>query len=50
MFGEENHANTFSEEFGGELMHPSQRGKGKNWSKWNKGTYKTKSKGSHDFS
>jgi hypothetical protein len=40
----------FAKEYGGELMHPSERGKGKNWSQWKKGTYKPKSKGPYDFS
>ena len=31
---------TFMREFGGERMHPSERGKGKNWAQWRKGTYK----------
>jgi hypothetical protein len=26
--------------FGGERMHPSERGKGKRWAQWKKGTYK----------
>jgi hypothetical protein len=49
-FGEEEHAIAFAKKYGGELMHPSERGKGKNWSQWKKGTYKTKPKGPYDFS
>jgi hypothetical protein len=41
-FAEEQHAETFMKEFGGERMHPSERGKGKRWSTWKKGTYKPK--------
>jgi hypothetical protein len=37
MFADEEHSKIFCEEFGGELMRPSERGKGKNWSQWNKG-------------
>jgi hypothetical protein len=40
MFAEEGHANTFCKEFGGDRMHPSEKGKGKNWSFWRKGTAK----------
>src|SRR5882724_2177546 len=29
-------------EYGGERMHPSERGKGKNWAQWKKGTYTPK--------
>jgi hypothetical protein len=49
MFASDEHARIFSKEFGGELMHPSERGKGKNWSQWKKGTYKPKSKSPYDF-
>ena len=31
-FADEQHAETFMKEFGGERMHPSERGKGKRWS------------------
>lgn len=41
-FAEEQHAETFMKEFGGERMHPSERGKGKPWSTWNMGTYTPK--------
>jgi hypothetical protein len=37
-------------EFGGERMHPSERGKGKRWSMWKKGTYKPKHRSPYDFS
>ena len=39
-FGREEDAETFIMTFGGERMHPSERGKGKNWAQWRKGTYK----------
>jgi hypothetical protein len=39
-FGREEDAETFMREFGAERMHPSERGKGKNWARWRKGTYK----------
>ena len=42
MFADEEHAKVFSDEFGGELMHPTERGKGQNWSQWKKGAYKPK--------
>ena len=38
-FADEQHAEIFMKEFGGERMHPSERGKGKRWSMWKKGTY-----------
>jgi hypothetical protein len=31
-------------------MHPSERGKGKNWAQWKKGTYKPKPPSPYDFS
>jgi hypothetical protein len=34
------HADLFMQEFGGEPMHPSERGRGKHWSQWKKGTYR----------
>jgi hypothetical protein len=40
MFAEEQHAEVFSKEFGGERMHPSEKGKGKRWGTWKKGTHK----------
>jgi hypothetical protein len=40
MFAEEQYAEVFSREFGGELMHPSEKGKGKRWGTWKKGAYK----------
>jgi hypothetical protein len=39
-FAEEEHAEVFGKEFGGERMHPSEKGKGKRWGTWKKGTYK----------
>lgn len=50
MFAVEEDAEVFRKEFGGETMHPSERGKGKNWSSWKKGTYKPKPKRPYDFS
>jgi len=50
MFADGEHAEVFSREFGGEPMHPSERGNGKNWSQWKKGTYKPKPKGPYDLS
>jgi hypothetical protein len=44
MFVHEEHAETFRAEFGGERMHPSEKGKGVRWSQWKKGSYKTKAK------
>ena len=41
-FAEEEHADRFMQEYGGERMHPSERGKGKNWAQWKKGTYTPK--------
>jgi hypothetical protein len=37
-FGKEEDAETFMKEFGGERMHPSDRGKGKNRAQWRKGS------------
>jgi hypothetical protein len=31
MFAQDEHAEIFSKHFAGERMHPSERGKGKNW-------------------
>jgi hypothetical protein len=36
MFAEEEHADVFREAFGGERMHPSERGKGARWAQWEK--------------
>jgi hypothetical protein len=49
-FAEEEHAARFIKEFGGERMHPSERGKGKRWATWKKGTYKAKPRNPYDFS
>jgi hypothetical protein len=43
MFAEKQHAEVFSMEFGGERMHPSEKGKGKRWGTWKKGTHKPSS-------
>ena len=40
MFATDEHAETFCKEFDGERMHPSEKGAGKHWSSWRKGTYK----------
>jgi hypothetical protein len=39
MFAEEEHAEIFRAEFGGERMHPSERGKGARWARWKKGPH-----------
>jgi hypothetical protein len=49
-FAKQQHANLFMKEFGGELMHPSESGKGKRWSQWKKGTYIPKPRNPYDFS
>jgi hypothetical protein len=49
-FAEPEHAERFMQEFGGEPMHPSERGKGKNWAQWKKGTYRPKPRNPYDFS
>jgi hypothetical protein len=36
MFAEEEHAGIFRAAFGGERMHPSERGKGTRWARWKK--------------
>jgi hypothetical protein len=41
-FAKPEHAKRFMQEFGGEPMHPSESGKGKNWAQWKKGTYRPK--------
>ncbi|MCU1233541.1 MAG: hypothetical protein JWP63_1508 [Candidatus Solibacter sp.] len=38
MFAEEADAEVFRKEFGGEAMHPSEKGHGKNWARWKKET------------
>jgi hypothetical protein len=40
-FGRQEDADRFMKEFGGERMHPSENGKGKNWAQWRKGTHKS---------
>ncbi len=50
MFAEEAHAETFCKVFSGERMHPSEKGTGKHWSTWKKGTHKAKPRHPHDFS
>ena len=39
-FGTLEDADHFMREFGGERMHPSERGKGKRWALWRKGSYR----------
>jgi hypothetical protein len=36
LFAEEKDADIFCKAFGGERMHPSERGKGARWSQWKK--------------
>jgi hypothetical protein len=49
-FAEQRHAERFMHAFGGEPMHPSERGKGKRWATWKKGTYMPKARNPYDFS
>ena len=49
-FAEQEHADLFMKEFGGERMHLSERGKGKRWATWKKGTYRPKPRNLYDFS
>ena len=49
-FAKQEHADRSMQEFGGEPMHPSERGKGKRWSQWKKETYKAKPRNPYDFS
>jgi len=39
-FGRPEDADRFMKEFGGERMHPSEKGNGKNWAQWRKGSDK----------
>jgi hypothetical protein len=50
MFAEEEHAEIFRAEFGGERMHPSEKGKGARWSQWKRGSYEPKARSPYDFS
>jgi hypothetical protein len=43
-FRREEDVHAFMRQFGGERMHPSERGKGKNWAQWRKGTYEPRGK------
>ena len=43
MFAEEADAEVFRKEFGGEPTHSSEKGHGKNWARWKKGTHNSKS-------
>jgi hypothetical protein len=38
MFADDEHADIFCTQFGGERMEPSEKGKGRHWSSWRKGT------------
>lgn len=49
-FAELGDAETFMKKFGGEPMHPSERGKGKHWMQWKRGSYKPKPRNPYDFS
>jgi hypothetical protein len=44
MFAQEEHAEIFRAQFGGERMHPSEKGRGTKWSQWNKGSSKPQAK------
>ena len=44
MFAEEEHAEIFRMRFGGERMHPSERGKGARWAQWKKSANEQKPK------
>jgi hypothetical protein len=50
MFADDAHAEIFREQFGGERLHPSERGRGARWARWTKGSHKPKAKGPYDFS
>jgi hypothetical protein len=50
MFAEEEHAEIFRAEFGGERMHPEEKGKGARWSQWKKGSYKPKARSPYECS
>jgi hypothetical protein len=41
MFAVEEDAEIFHEQFGGELMHPSEKGRGTHWSQWKKDSGKS---------
>jgi hypothetical protein len=47
-FAKEEQAELFLKEFGGERMHSSEKGRGRHWMRWRKGTYKPKGKETHD--
>jgi hypothetical protein len=49
-FGEQKHADTFREEFGGEPMHPKEKGRAKRWAEWKKGTNMAKPRNPYGFS
>jgi hypothetical protein len=42
LFAEEEHAEIFRKEFGGERMHPSEKGKRPRWAQWKKGSHRPK--------
>jgi hypothetical protein len=39
-FGRSEDADRFMKEFGGDRMHPSEKGKGMNWAQWRKGSHR----------
>jgi hypothetical protein len=39
MFADEEHAEIFRKEFGGERMHPSEKGRGTKWAQWKKDSH-----------
>src|ERR1700730_11218504 len=49
-FGHQEHEDTLKKECCGKRMHPSERGKGKRWATWKKGTYRPKPRNLYDFS
>ena len=49
-FGEQKHADRFMKEFGGEPMHPEEKGREKCWTRRKKGTCKPKPTDPYDIS
>ena len=49
-FAKKEHADMFMKAFDGEPFHPAEKGRGKHWMQWKKGSYKPKRKGPYDFS
>jgi hypothetical protein len=50
MFAEEEPAEIFPAAFGGERMHPKEKGKGARWAQWKKVSHKPKARSPYDFS